>query len=53
MHRSLHKETCKLFADLALVRKEMEMREMNETQNDRDRLKSKQEEKSQAAKGME
>lgn len=26
----LHKETCKLFADMALVRKEMEMRDMNE-----------------------
>nr|XP_039258698.1 dnaJ homolog subfamily C member 8-like [Styela clava] len=26
----LHKETCKLFADMAIVRKEMETREMNE-----------------------
>ncbi|XP_076818960.1 dnaJ homolog subfamily C member 8-like isoform X2 [Clavelina lepadiformis] len=31
----LHKETCKLFADLALVRKEMEMREMNERKRQR------------------
>jgi len=28
--QELHKETCKMFADLAVVRTEMEMREMNE-----------------------
>nr|CAB3239109.1 dnaJ homolog subfamily C member 8-like [Phallusia mammillata] len=31
----LHKETCKLFADLAIVRQEMEMREMNERKRQR------------------
>uniref|UniRef100_H2Y5M9 J domain-containing protein n=1 Tax=Ciona savignyi TaxID=51511 RepID=H2Y5M9_CIOSA len=31
----LHKETCKLFADLAIVRREMEMREMNERKRQR------------------
>lgn len=31
----LHKETCKLFADLAIVRQEMEMREMNERKKQR------------------
>lgn len=31
----LHKETCKLFADLAVVRQEMEMRQMNEKNRER------------------
>merc|ERR1712150_243634 len=28
--QELHKETCKMFADMAVIRTEMEMREMNE-----------------------
>lgn len=33
--RELHKETCKLFADLAVVREEMNMRQMNERNRQR------------------
>jgi len=42
--KELHKETCKLFADLAVVRKELETRQMNEKKRQREQEMKQQEE---------